>query len=290
MSGYAMYTLKRLFLVVFAGALMAFNINTFVHAGALIPGGFTGLALLIQEIFRDFFNIKLPFSVMLYVLNLVPAVFCFLFVGKKFTSYSVLMIIVTGLLTDWMPAMFIDYIKLHDTLLSAVFGGIINAIAISLCLYADASSGGTDFIAIYISEKHQKDAWNYILFGNCVILIVAGALFSLNKALYSIIFQYVTTVALGVLYKNYQQSTFFVITNKPKEVSSTIYRMTGHGATRFEGFGSYDDTERVMIYSVVTTSQVKNLINAIKEVDDKAFINVIKTKQISGNFYQQKRD
>jgi uncharacterized membrane-anchored protein YitT (DUF2179 family) len=290
MKKYLLYAAKRLFLVVFAGALMAFNIKTFVHAGALIPGGFTGLTLLVQEIFKEYANIHLPFSIMYYAFNLVPAVFCFLFVGRKFTVYSVMMILVTGLLTDSMPAMFIDYIKLHDTLLSAVFGGIINAVAISLCLYADASSGGTDFIAIYISEKHQKDAWNYILLGNCLILIVAGALFSLNKALYSIIFQYVTTIALGILYKNYQQSSLFIITGMPKEVSEKIYQMTGHGATSFEGSGCFNDTKRTLIYSVVTTSQVKDLINAIKDVDTKAFINVIKTKQISGSFYQRPRD
>jgi uncharacterized membrane-anchored protein YitT (DUF2179 family) len=41
---------KQLFLVTLASALMAFNINTFVKAGGIIPGGFTGLTLLIQEI------------------------------------------------------------------------------------------------------------------------------------------------------------------------------------------------------------------------------------------------
>jgi uncharacterized membrane-anchored protein YitT (DUF2179 family) len=200
------------------------------------------------------------------------------------------MVIVTGLLTDSMPAMFIDFIKLHDTLLSAVFGGIINAVSISLCLYADATSGGTDFIAIYISEKYHKDAWNYILAGNCIILISAGFLFSLDKALYSIIFQYVTTLSLGVLYRNYQQSSLFIITDKPDEIHTVIYEMTGHGATRFEGFGCFENKERTLIYSVVTTSQVKKLIPALHKIDNEAFINVIKTEQLNGRFFQKPKD
>jgi uncharacterized membrane-anchored protein YitT (DUF2179 family) len=289
MSG-TIYTLRRLFLVIFGGALMAFNINTFVHAGGLLPGGFTGLSLLIQEIFRHYFNLHVPFSAMYYTLNLVPAIFCFIYIGRKFTLYSVLMIIVTGLLTDWMPAMFIDFIRVYDTLLSAVFGGIINAVSISMCLYADATSGGTEFIAIYISEKYRKDAWNYILAGNCVILVAAGFLFSLDKALFSIIFQYVTTLSLGVLYKNYQQSSLLIITHMPKEISQEIYDSTGHGATRFEGFGCFGNNPRTLIYSVVTTSQVKKLIPAIKKIDSEAFINVIKTEQLNGSFYQKPKD
>jgi uncharacterized membrane-anchored protein YitT (DUF2179 family) len=198
--------------------------------------------------------------------------------------------VITGFLADWMPSMFIDLIQLHDTLLSAVFGGALNALAIALCLYADATSGGTDFIAIFISERYRKDAWNYIFAGNCLILAVAGILFSLDKALYSIIFQFTTTVALGGLYRNYQQMTLLIITNKPDLVYSVINEKTNHGATRFEGFGSYEKKSRTLLYSVVTASQVKTLIPAIRQIDGEAFINVLKTDQLNGKFYQRPFD
>jgi uncharacterized membrane-anchored protein YitT (DUF2179 family) len=223
---------------------MAFNLNTFVRAGGLIPGGFTGLTLLIQEIFLRYGNFRVPFSVILYTLNAIPAVICFRVIGKQFTLYSFIMVILSGLLTDWMPSakamsLIISQLQLHDTLLSAVFGGLLNAVSISLCLHADATSGGTDFIAIFISEKYRKDAWNYIFAGNCVILALAGWLFSLDKALYSIIFQYVTTMALGRFYKGYQQKTLLIITAKPEEIYALIRYRTHPAATPFEGFGSY---------------------------------------------------
>jgi len=283
-------TLKRLFLVIFAGALMAFNIKTFVHAGALIPGGFNGLSILLQQICLRFRNFNLPFSVPLYILNAVPAVVCFKFIGKKFTLYSVLAIFVTGVLADSMPSMFIEFIQLHDSLLAAVFGGAINALSIALCLYADATSGGTDFIAIFISERYRRDAWNYIFMGNCVILAVAGFLFGLDKALYSIIFQFTTTIALEALYRNYQQRTLLIITNKPDLIFSVINEKTHHGATCFEGFGSYEKKGRTLLYSVVTASQVNTLISAIKKIDDGAFINVLKTDRLNGKFFQKPFD
>ena len=283
-------SLLRLSLVIVAATLMAFNIKTFVHAGGLLPGGFTGLTLLIQEICLRYGGFHIPFTVINYSLNAVPAAICFKYIGKKFTLYSVLMIAVSSLLTDWMPSMFTDFLKLKDTLLSAVFGGLLNAFSISLCLHADATSGGSDFIAIFISEKYRKDSWNYIFAGNCVILAVAGILFSLDKALYSIIFQFTTTMALGVLYRAYQQRTLLIITNRPDEIYEVIHERTNHGATSFDGFGYYEKKKRVLIYSVVTASEVKDLLPAIKQIDPAAFVNVVKTEQLNGRFYQRPRD
>jgi len=283
-------TIWRLFLVIVAGVLMAFDLKTFVHAGGILPGGFTGLTLLLQEICLRYGNFRLPFSLTYYIFNAVPAVVCFKFIGKKFTLYSVLAIFITGILADWMPSMFIDLIQLHDTLLSAIFGGALTALSIALCLYAGATSGGTDFIAIFISERYHKDAWNYIFAGNCVILAVAGALFDLDKALYSIIFQFTTTAVLGALYRNYQQMTLLIITNKPDLVYSAIREKTNHSATCFEGFGSYEKKSRTLLYSVVTASQVKILIPIISKIDEKAFINVLKTNQLNGQFYQRPFD
>jgi uncharacterized membrane-anchored protein YitT (DUF2179 family) len=283
-------TLKRLLLIVAGSVLMAFNINTFVHAGGLIPGGFTGVTLLIQEICQRYFHFHIPFSIVLYALNSVPAVICFKFIGKRFALYSCLMILISGALTDWMPAMFIDFLQIHDTLLSAVFGGLLNAVSIALCLYADATSGGTDFIAIFISEKYRKDAWNYIFAGNCIILAAAGFLFTLDKALYSIIFQFATTMALSALYKGYQQRTLLIITNAPTEVYRIIREKTHHGATAITGTGLYNMQERVVLYSVVSANEVDSLVAEIKKIDPASFTNVIKTEHINGRFYTRPKD
>lgn len=288
-------TLRRLLLVLTGSVLMALNINTFVHAGGLIPGGFTGLTLLIQETCLRYGKFNVPFSVILYILNAAPAAVCFKFIGKKFTLYSCLMVLVSGVLTDWMPAAkataeIINAIQLHDTLLAAVFGGILNAVSIALCLYADAASGGTDFIAIFISEKYRRDAWNYIFMGNCVILAAAGYLFSLNKALYSIIFQFTTTAALSALYRGYQQRTLLIITSRPEDIYALIRDRTNHAATSFNGFGYYEKKERTLLYSVVAANEVPVLISAIQAIDPAAFINVLKTEQLNGRFFRRPKD
>jgi uncharacterized membrane-anchored protein YitT (DUF2179 family) len=284
------HTVKRLLLIIAGSVLMAFNLNTFVHAGGLLPGGFTGLALLIQEIALQFNDTHIPFSVLLYVLNAIPAIISFRYIGKRFTLYTCLMIFISGILTDWMPEMFIEHLQVHDTYLSAVFGGILNAVSISLCLFADATSGGTDFIAIFISEKYGKDAWTQIFAGNCVILAFAGYLFGLEIALYSIIFQFAATMALGALYHGYQQRTLFIITSMPNEVYTLIHDRTHHGGTAFTGTGLFEKETRTMIYSVVTATQVNKLVEEIHKIDPPAFINILRTEQIRGRFHKAPKD
>ena len=92
-------------LVLVAAFLMALNINTFVYTAGLLPGGFTGITLLIQDVFLKYLNVKIPYSLFYWLLNIIPAVVCFRFVGKKFTVLSILMIIVSGLATDFIPGL-----------------------------------------------------------------------------------------------------------------------------------------------------------------------------------------
>ena len=94
--------LLRLLLVLAASLLFAFNINSFVHAAFLFPGGFAGVALLIQKTCRNFWGISLPYSILTYALNAVPIMIGFRFIGRKFTVLSCVLIIISGLATDFL--------------------------------------------------------------------------------------------------------------------------------------------------------------------------------------------
>lgn len=277
---------RRFCLIVLAAFIMAMNIKSFIRAGNLIPGGFNGVTLLIQQIGVEFFNLSIPFTAVNLLLNAIPVFISFKFIGKKFTGYSCLMIVLSGILTDVLPG----YPVTHDTLLVCVFGGIINAFAISLCLFANATSGGTDFIAIFFSEKYGIDTWNYIFAANVIVLLIAGSLFDWNEALYSIIFQFTSTQVLHFLYKRYQKQTLFIITENPEKVYEKIRDITNHDATLFKGIGCYRNHECNMLYSVVGSDEIRKVVTKIKEVDEKAFINIMKTEQITGRFYKRPND
>ncbi len=277
---------KRLFLVIAASVIMAVNINSFVDAGGLVPGGFTGLALLIQRIAAQFWDLALPFSLINFLLNIVPAIVSYKFIGKRFTAYSCLVIVLTSILTDMIPGIEIT----NDVLLICVFGGLIQGFAVILCLLARATSGGTDFIAVALSEKLHVDAWNYILIGNALMLVAAGFLFGWDKALYSIIFQFASTQVVKIGNPRYKRITLFIISEKAEDIYEDIRKLTNHSATLFRGVGLYNEKERSMVYSVVSGDDIKKIVKEVKRTDPHAFINVLKTEQVSGNFYQRPND
>lgn len=279
-------TAKRTAMILLAAVLMAVNLKTFVRTGGLIPGGFNGLTRLIQEICDLVWGFEPPFTLINLTLNSIPIVVSFKFIGKKFTLYSCLMIVVSGLITDFIPS----YAVTTDMLLVSVFGGLFNALAMIICLMAGATAGGTDFIAIFLSEKMDIDSWNYIFMGNVAILGVAGALFGWDKALYSIIFQFTSTQVLHALHRRYQKQTLLIVTKKPDEVYEVIKEMTNHDATLIKGEGCFMKQECNILYSVVGRDEVRKVLNRVKETDPTAFVNMIRTESLSGRFYQRPND
>jgi len=258
------------------------------------------VALLSQELFRQYMGVELPLSAILWSLNAVPAIISFRIIGKQFTLYSLLMVVLVGLFTDVMPVAFAAvpgglellaaFRYMGDPLLSAVFGGLLAGVSIILCLLAGATSGGTDFIAIAVSEKYNKDTWNYILAANLVVLTVAAFTISLQSALYSIILQFTMTMVLNTMYRGYQQQTMLIVTARPREVYELIREKTNHAATSLSGTGLYGNEEKAVLYSVVYSNEVAPLIRAIRATDADAFINVVKTEQINGKFYRKPKD
>ena len=272
---------KRIVIICLASVMMAVNIRTFVSTGGLYPGGATGLTILTQSIFKRFFNASVSYTLVNLLLNVVPIYIGFRFIGKKFTLYSCLMIVLTAILTDIIPDIAVTY----DILLISVFGGIINGFVVSLCLSMNATTGGTDFISIFLSEKKGVDAWNFILAFNVIIIMIAGLLFGFDKALYSIIFQYTSTQMLHMLYTRYQKQTLFIVTNNAETVCEAINEVSMHGATIMSAEGSYEHQARKVVYSVVSKEESKEVIRAVKEADEGAFVNAIRTEELFGRFH-----
>ena len=276
----------RPFMVVIAAIIMSLNIKIMVRNGGLYPGGATGLTILTQAILQKFFNIEISYTFVNVFWNALPVYIGFRYIGKNFTLFSLFMILLNSVLVDMIP----KYTLTSDILLISVFGGMLNGLAISLCLMVDTTTGGTDFISIFLSSRYNVDGFNLVLGLNAVILITAGVLFGWDKALYSIIYQYVSTQTIHLLYRNYAQVTLFIISNKVDEISEMIHAITQHGATIIRGEGSYKNDERKMIYSVINESSEKAIVSNILAIDPKAFVNCVRTKEIRGHFNQMPKD
>ena len=276
--------LLTLLIVSAASLLLALNNRSFVSTGGLYPGGVTGLSMLIQRSAQLLLHLEIPFAAVNITLNLIPVYIGFRYIGRQFTLYSCVVIALSSALTDILPA----YVITEDILLISIFGGIMQGAAIALCLNAGATSGGTDFISIFLSERSGVDSFPIILAFDAVILCIAGLMFGWDHALYSILFQYAATAVIRVLYRKFQQSTLFIVTTKPSEICAMIYKTTGHGATVLEGEGSYEHCERNVVYSVVSAAESRRVMRAAAQIDPDAFLNEVKTQKLGGRFYHPK--
>lgn len=272
------------FLCILLGSLIvAVNMNTFVEQGRLVPGGFSGLAKLIQRVGLTFYDVKISFTVLNVLFNAIPAVFAYRLVGRKFTILSCISLLTVSVLVDELPVIPIT----GDILLISVFGGILNGLGMSLILNHNASGGGTDFIAMSLSVKYKVSTFNYMLLFSAVIILVSGAIFGMDKALYSIIFQFCNTQIINTFYKKYKKKTLLIVTDHPADVSADLLELTNHSSTILKGFGSYTAHKKYMIYTVLSDNDVRKMKKRIREQYPDTFVNVINSSDVMGNFYIQ---
>ena len=263
--------------------ILAINMNTFVEQGKLVPGGFSGLSKLIQRVGLNFYDVKISFTLLNVIFNAIPAVFAYRLVGKKFTVFSCLSLLVVSVLVDELPVIPIT----GDILLISVFGGILNGLGLSLILNNNASSGGTDFIAMSLSNKYKVSTFNYMLLFSAVIILISGRLFGMDKALYSIIFQFCNTQVINTFYKKYKKKTLLIVTDNPAAISADLLELTNHSSTILKGFGSYTAHKKYLIYTVLSDSDVRKMKKQIHQQYPDTFVNVINSSDVVGNFYIQ---
>lgn len=269
--------------ILLGSLILAINMNTFVEQGNLVPGGFSGLSKLIQRVGLKYYDVKISFTLLNVIFNAVPAVFAYRLVGKKFTVFSCLSLLVVSVLVDELPVIPIT----GDILLISVFGGILNGLGLSLILNNNASSGGTDFIAMSLSNKYKVSTFNYMLLFSAVIILISGRLFGMDKALYSIIFQFCSTQVINTFYKKYKKKTLLIVTDNPAAISADLLELTNHSSTILKGFGSYSANKKYLIYTVLSDSDVRKMKKRIREQYPDTFVNVINSSDVVGNFYIQ---
>jgi len=273
---------KAITMVVISALFYSFAMKAFVDAGNLFPAGFAGIATLISRCLDEFAGISVPFGVLYFLLNVGPTILVYHYVGHRFTIYSVMQYTLTSLFTEVLPA----FPLTDDLLLIAIFGGIIGGFAVSVALMADASTGGMDFLAIFFSNRFNKETWSYVMMVNASILVIAGVLFSWEQSLYSIIYQFCSNQMVKTLHKRYKLKSLFIVTKHPEAVSEAVFKTCRHGITRINAEGMYSREENSLLYMTANDYQIRDIIKSIKTADPKVFITVMKSDEIVGNYYQ----
>ena len=258
------------FLCVLISALsQAYVIQVFIQPANLLSSGFTGVAILIEKITSTYFGFSFSTSLGMIVLNVPVAILCYKNISPRFLKVC-----------QFQPLF-------NDILLNITFGGVSYGLMAVLVLRGNASTGGTDFIALYISNKKGKSIWEYVFVFNTLILMIFGSMFGWIHAGYSILFQFISTKTIDSFYHRYERVTLQITTKKSKEIVEAYIQYYRHGISCVEAIGGYSKQPMNLLHTVVSSYEVQDIIDLMKDVDPDLIVNVIKTENFYGGFYQQ---
>ena len=111
-------------------------------------------------------------------MNIPVAIFCYRHVGKKFVLFSMLQVFFASTLLKVLP----ENHLFDDILLNICFGGFLYGISMVMALKGNASTGGMDFVALYISNKKGKSIWSYVFVFNATLITIFGCMCHARKA------------------------------------------------------------------------------------------------------------
>ena len=199
--------------VFLSSLIMAFATKNLVRPAGILSGGFMGIAIMIDMI-AELIGHNIPTSIGLLCLNIPVALFCAKKISPRFVFFSLLQVGLTSLFLPLMPQVPL----FDDKILNVIFGGFMFGGSIVIALKGNASSGGTDFIALYVSNKSGKEIWNQVFIFNTIMLCVFGYIFGFEAAGYSILFQFMSTKTVSNFHTRYKRVMMQIFTKNKDDV------------------------------------------------------------------------
>jgi len=272
---------KRIFIVIIGALINAIALNFFYINAGVYASGFTGMAQLLATVFVDYLGITfITTGIWLVILNIPVVLLGWFKVGRHFTLYSILSVLMTTLFLEIIPVLSLS----DDIMLNAVFGGLIGGIGVGITLKWGASTGGSDIIAMIISQAKDKPIGGYLMIINGIIIFFAGVLNEPENALYTLIALYVTTRVIDAIHTSHEKVTAMIVTKQTDELQAAIHKKVERGMTILPAKGAYSKEDKSMLMIVITRYELYDLERIINEVDPNAFTNVVETAGVFGFF------
>lgn len=271
---------KKLLVVVVGALLNAIAMNCFLIPANVYASGFAGIAQLLSSIIDMFTSFTLSTGILLFLLNVPIAILAWKKVGKSFTFYSFLSVALMSGFMEIIPV----YQFSPDIILNAVFGGVIGAVGVGITLKFGASTGGMDIVAMILSRMKDKPIGTYLFAMNGAIIVIAGLLNGPEKSLYTLVALYVTTRVIDAIHTRHEKLTVFIVTQEAAVLKEAIHAKLVRGITMMPAKGAFTNEEKEMMMMVITRYELYDLVHIIKEVDPKAFTNIVETTNVFGFF------
>ncbi|MDR2660609.1 MAG: YitT family protein [Lactobacillaceae bacterium] len=266
--------------------LLAIAIGTSLYAWALIninipaklaEGGMTGITLIIKSLF----GVSPALSTLL--LNIPLLIIGYKFLGKRTIAYT---IIGTLLLSFWLKVweQFPMSLDLDgDIVVATVMTGVISGVGSGIVYRFGGTTGGSDVIA-RILEKKLSIPMGRTLFSIDLFVLTASLIYiDIRHMMYTIILAFIfANVVNSMLNTGYTAKALMIMTKKPQELSDTFINELDRGTTLFRTEGGFSKKENQAVYIVVDPSEMNQVREIIKRVDETSFVSIYDAQEQLG--------
>ena len=274
-------TAKEYVILTLATALMAFGIYVFRFPNNFSFGGVTGIAVILSKL--------LPFSAstITFALNIVLLIVGIIVLGKSFGVKTTYVTILLSVLLSLMEKLFPMSAPLTDEpLLECVFAVLLPSIASAIFFNLDASSGGTDVIAMILKKYVSINIGTALMLADLLVTVTAFA-FGPKTGLISVAGWFAKSLVIDSVIENINQhKVFTIICTEPDPISEYITSTLHRSATIESARGAYTHEQKYVIISIVSRHQAVSLRNFIRQREPSAFISITNSSEIIGNGFR----
>lgn len=261
--------------------IYAAAVTMFISANEISPGGFTGIATVINYL------TQIPTGITVLALNIPIIIIGYIKMGSVFILKTAVATVIMSVSLD-ITAKILKPIE-TDNMLACLFGGILMGLGLSLVLLRGATTGGVDIIAKLINRKRRHiSVGRVILIMDAVIIGLAAFVYkNIESALYSVLAMYISSKVMDtVLYGADKGKIIYAITASPDSICRDISERVHRGVTRIGVTGGYTGEQRIMLMCTLRRHEVATVHDIILEHDSKAFIVVGDVGEIIGEGFK----
>ena len=261
--------------------LYALSVDIFATPNHLVPGGVTGLSVLIHTLVPAF-----PIGAGILVINLPLLVAARIRVGRGFALRTAAVTALSSLTIDLLEPFLPTYTA--DPLLAALFGGVLAGAGIGLVFLRGATTGGSEIVARLLEKRfpHISMGRFLLLVDGLIILASAFVFKSAETIMYAAVLVFVTSLVMDELIGGANRTRAVLVISEQKDFGKLLTDKLERGVTVWTVTGAYTGQERQMFLCAVRPSEVYPLRLLADTADPRAFMIVLSSEQVLGEGFR----
>lgn len=263
----------------------AAGIALFLNPNQLAPGGVSGLAIILKEVFPILPGV----GMLIFILNIPIMLLGMWKFGVKFILSTVYTLVVSSVMIDVLPMILKMEAVTRDPMLAAIVGGGLFGIAMGIMFRLDTTTGGMDIIVKIIRQKkpHMKTGQIYLLLDLVILIASAFAFRNVEVALYAGVAIFVSSIVMNkALYGGDEATLVYIISERRKMIAVRMLEELDVGVTFIQGMGAYNCEPTEVIMCVMRKQTLTKVRNIVKETDPDAFMIVSTANEVFGEGFK----